>query len=70
MEEDALDRGEQHGIHMTLRDQTAVNNFIVPTNFMTPTTDMEMIIRVEELETEAEFSNATRTSRSYAAAAN
>eukprot|EP00972_Heterocapsa_arctica_P035884 5278910-Heterocapsa_arctica.AAC.1 len=55
MEEDALDRGEQHGTQMTLRDQTAVNNFIVPTNFVTPTTDMDMIFRVEQLETEAEF---------------
>eukprot|EP00972_Heterocapsa_arctica_P043928 6486800-Heterocapsa_arctica.AAC.1 len=55
MEDDALDRGELHGTQMTLRDQTAVNNFIVPTNFVTPTTDMEMGIRVEELETEAEF---------------
>eukprot|EP00972_Heterocapsa_arctica_P012752 1873822-Heterocapsa_arctica.AAC.1 len=37
MEEDALDRGEQSGTQMTLRDQTAVNNYIVATNFVTPT---------------------------------
>eukprot|EP00972_Heterocapsa_arctica_P071047 10497063-Heterocapsa_arctica.AAC.1 len=48
MEEDALDRGEAFGQQMTARE---VNNVIKLNNYVTPTTDMEMRIRVEELET-------------------
>eukprot|EP00972_Heterocapsa_arctica_P087749 12941018-Heterocapsa_arctica.AAC.1 len=55
MEEDALDRGDTYGEQMTTRKHMAVNNVIVPDNFVTPTTDMEMILRVEELQTAEDF---------------
>eukprot|EP00972_Heterocapsa_arctica_P109207 16080926-Heterocapsa_arctica.AAC.1 len=55
MEEDAVDRGIAYGEQMTMRSQIAVNNINVPNNFVTPTTDMEMIIRVEALQTVEEF---------------
>eukprot|EP00972_Heterocapsa_arctica_P109614 16135786-Heterocapsa_arctica.AAC.1 len=52
MEEDALDRGEAFGEQMTTRSLIAVNNVITLNNFVAPTTDMEMRIRVEELQPE------------------
>eukprot|EP00972_Heterocapsa_arctica_P084032 12380265-Heterocapsa_arctica.AAC.1 len=52
MEEDALDRGEVFGEQMRMKNLTAVNNVITRNNFVTPTTDMEMRIRVEELQPE------------------
>eukprot|EP00972_Heterocapsa_arctica_P082606 12172482-Heterocapsa_arctica.AAC.1 len=55
MEEDALDRGEAFGQQMTARKNLEVNNVITLNNFVTPTTDMEMRIRVEELETVEDF---------------
>eukprot|EP00972_Heterocapsa_arctica_P103757 15291443-Heterocapsa_arctica.AAC.1 len=52
MEEDALDRGDTFGEQMTMRNQIAVNNVITLNNFVTPTKDMEMRIRAEELQPE------------------
>eukprot|EP00972_Heterocapsa_arctica_P007755 1129386-Heterocapsa_arctica.AAC.1 len=40
---------------MTARNNLEVNNVITLNNFVAPTTDMEMIIRVEELETAKDF---------------
>eukprot|EP00972_Heterocapsa_arctica_P003227 480742-Heterocapsa_arctica.AAC.1 len=55
MEEDALDRGEAFGQQMSEKKKLEVNNVITLNNFVTPTTDMEMRIRVEELEAVADF---------------
>eukprot|EP00972_Heterocapsa_arctica_P080832 11913168-Heterocapsa_arctica.AAC.1 len=52
MEEDALYRGDAFGEQMTMRNHIAVNKVITLNNFVTPTADMEMRIRVEELQPE------------------